>query len=240
MNRALRTAVVLALGLLVLGGCSTPAGATPGPDGNGAAAAPTITARGAGTVRGAPDVATLVLAVQTRDAAAGAALGAAGTGATALVGALERGGVAAADRRTSGLSVTPAFDRNGQVSGYEATTEITATVRDTNAAGALVDAASQAVGDALRVRGITFSIDDDSDLRTRARDDAVRQAQARAHQLATAAGVDLGAVRTIREVPADAAVPYASDAVRAAAAVPIESGSQELTVVVEITYGIDG
>ncbi|MCO1659850.1 SIMPL domain-containing protein [Pseudonocardia humida] len=239
MNRALRTAAVLALGVLVLSGCSTPTGAEHATGGAGAADPAAITARGTGTVRGAPDVATLVLAEQTRDPRAEAALGAASAGATALVAVLDRGGIAAADRRTSGLSVDPTFDQDGRVTGYQAVNEVTATVRDTAAVGALVDAASQAVGDALRVRGITFSIEDDSELRVQARADAVREAQAQAQELATAAGVDLGRVRTIIEVPPASTDPFRADAAPVAAT-PVEPGTRELTVVVEVSYGIDG
>ncbi|WP_214402745.1 SIMPL domain-containing protein [Pseudonocardia lacus] len=237
MNRVpLRAAGVLALGALVLGGCAAPTASAPGP--GGTPAPPTITARGVGTASATPDTATLVLAVQERHPSAGAALGAAGAGATALLATLDQAGIAAADRRTSGLTVNPAFDHDGRASGYEATTEITATIRDTGAVGGLLDAAGEATGDALRVRAVTFAVDDDSEPRARARTDAVHQAQARARQLAEAAGVDLGVVRTISEVVADPVTPYAADAARAA--VPVEVGSQELTAVVEITYAIDG
>ena len=237
MNRALRTVAVLTLGVLVLAGCSTPGGATPGTGATGATDPATVTARGVGTVRGAPDTARIVLAVQTRDPSAEAALVAASTGATALVEALDGGGVAAADRQTSGLWINPTFDQEGRVTGYEATNEVTATVRDVNTVGGLVDAASQAVGNTLRVRGITFSIENDSDLRARARADAVRRAQAQAQQLATAAGVALGEVLTILELPPGPTDPFRQDALAAA---PVEPGNQELTVVVEIAYHIDG
>lgn len=240
MIRTLPTVAVLALGALTLAGCAAPPGTAPAssPAGSGG---PVITARGAGTVSGAPDTATLVLGVQTRDPSAAGALGTAGARATAMVDALRGGGVADPDLQTSALSVSPAFGPDGgRVTGYEATNQVTALVRDVNAVGGLVDAAGAAAGDALRVQGITFSVRDDSDLRARARADAVRQAQAQARQLAEAAGVALGAVRSITEVPAVPVAPFGQQQAVADASTPVQSGSQELTVTVEVVHGIDG
>jgi uncharacterized protein len=69
----------------------------------------------------------------------------------------------------------------------------------------------------------------------------VRQAQAQAKQMAEAAGVQLGPLRSIAEVPAGTT--FAGDSARAAApaaaaSVPIEPGTQELNVTVELTYAL--
>jgi hypothetical protein len=49
----------------------------------------------------------------------------------------------------------------------------------------------------------SFSIDNGSDLRAKARADAVKQAQAQAKQMADAAGVQLGQIHSISETPID-------------------------------------
>ena len=232
---ALLACAVLA-GTVLLGGCAT--GATPE---LGRPAPPSVTTRGVGTVRGAPDTLTVALGVQTRAASAAAALADNSTRTTGLLDVLRSRGVADADLRTSRLSINPTYDQNGGITGYEVTNEVTATVRDIAGAGALVDAAAQATGDAARVERIAFAIDDDAEPRARARADAVRQAVTQARQLADAAGVILGPILSITEVTAgEPPQPAARDsAVAASAAVPIEPGTQDVSVTVEVVHAVD-
>jgi uncharacterized protein YggE len=233
--------LVLVLGAVALAGCAAAEPAPSAAAGTGSSAGPGITARGTGTVRGTPDTMTVVLGVQTRGDTAEAALGANNERATALIEALKGRGVPAEDLQTSQLSIYPSFDQQGtRITGYEVSNQVTATLRDIPAAGATVDAAAVAAGDAIRVQQLGFSIDDDSEPRAQARADAVRQAQAQARQLAEAAGVALGPIRTITEVAAAQPGVYPqADRVAPAAAVPVEPGTQELSVVVEVVYGID-
>lgn len=247
MKRSMSTMAVLALsalglGALALAGCSR---------GNQPAAAastsaestslPGITSRGLGTVSRAPDTATVVLGVQTRGQSAKGALDANNARATALINVLKSKGVAAADLQTSQLSVNPTQDpATGRITGYEVTNQVTATLRDIGAAGGLIDAAGEAAGDAVRVQQLSFSIDDDSAARAQARADAVRQAQAHAKQMADAAGVRLGGIISMTEVQVNPPSPFGRDRASVAdAAVPVEPGAQELTVMVDIVYAID-
>jgi uncharacterized protein YggE len=243
MKRAVSVLPVLVLGVMALAGCAAD---RPGPTvatGTGAAAVPAITARGTGTVRGTPDTMTIVIGVQTRGDTAKAALDANNQKATALIEVLKGGGVAAADLQTSQLSINPSYDQQGtRITGYEVTNQVTATLRDIAAAGGLLDAAGESAGDTVRVQQLGFSIDDESEPRARARADAVRQAQAQAQQMADAAGVTLGPIQKITEVAAAQPTPYPyADRVSPAAAslAPVEPGTQELSVVVEVVYGID-
>lgn len=144
---------------------------------------------------------------------------------------LKSNGVAAADLQTSQLSVNPTYDSaTGRITGYEVTNQVTAKRHDIGAAGGLIDAAGEAAGDAVRVQQLGFSIDDDS---------AVR-AQAQAKQMADAAGVRLGRIHSITEVPVNPPSPFYRDPAPAeAATVPIEPGTKELTVMVEVVYDID-
>jgi uncharacterized protein YggE len=216
---------------VLLGGCT----ATPT---QAAASPPTVTTRGVGTVRGTPDMLTVVLGVQTRAASAAQALTDADTRTSGLLDVLRGRGVAAADLRTSGLSISPTFDSTGGITGYEVDNEVTATLRDIARAGDLLDASARAAGDAARIRQISFAIDDDAEPRARARADAVGQARAQARQLADAAQVTLGPILSITEVPAGGPpAPIAADA-RAAASVPVEPGSQEVSVVVEVVHAL--
>jgi uncharacterized protein YggE len=237
MKRAATALALLALGILAMTGCSA---ATAAP-GAAPADGPGITARGTGTVTGTPDTVTIALGVQTRAETATAALDANSARTTALLDALQAAGVPPADRQTSRLAVHAVHDRSGtRITGYEVTNQVTASLHDVGSAGAVIDAAAQAAGDAIRVDHIGFSISDDSDLRARARADAVRQAMDQAGQLAEAAGVELGPIRSITELQLGPPQPYRVDGAPAAEAmaVPIEPGTQELTVTVEVVHGI--
>jgi uncharacterized protein len=225
---------LLALATLALAGCSTPAATPPG-----AAAPPAITARATGTVVAAPDTATVVLGVETRDRSATAALAANSERATAVIGVLQAAGVAPADIRTSRLTVYPTTaPETGRITGYEVSNQVTATLHDIGAAGAVIDQAAAAAGDAIRVQQIEFSIADESAARAQARADAVRRALAQGQQLADAAGVGLGPVRSIVEVAGEPPVPYRAEADLASQAVPVQPGSHELSVTVEVVHDI--
>lgn len=238
MKRGLSGVVVLALGAVALAGCSggsEPAAATSTSGG----LTPGITTRGLGMVTRAPDTVTIVIGVQTRAQSAKAALEANTDKATALINVLKSKGVAPADLQTSQLSVNPTSDSTtGRITGYEVTNQVTAKLHDIGAAGGIIDAAADVAGDTVRLQQLSFSIADDSAARAQARTNAVRQAQAHAKQMADGAGVRLGQIRSITEVPGSPPGPLGRDA-SAAAPVPIEPGTQDLTVMVEVVYAID-
>lgn len=231
----------LALGALVLTGCAS-SGTTDGPKGGGTDTAG-ITAGGVGTVTGTPDIVTLVLGVQTQGPSANGALGANRQQANALIGMLKSKGVADTDIRTSQLSVSPSYSSGDRrITGYEVTNQVTATLHNVASAGGIIDAAADAAGDAVRVQQLKFSIDDDSALRAKARADAVKQAQNQARQMAEAAGVQLGKLRSISEAPgATPPVPMYERSLDAGAAqsTPVQPGNQKLTVAVTVVYDID-
>jgi uncharacterized protein YggE len=233
MHRA--TLPLLALATLALAGCSAAAAAPAG-----TAPPPAITARATGTVVAAPDTATVVLGVETRDRSATAALAANSAGADSVIAVLQSAGLAPADIRTSRLGISPTTaPETGRITGYEVTNQVTATLHDIAGAGALIDQAAAAAGDAIRVQTIQFSIADESAARAEARADAVRRALAQAQQLAEAAGVELGPVRSIVEEGGQPPTPYRAEAdIAQRAAVPIQPGTQELSVTVEVVHDI--
>lgn len=253
MRRIPLIALAATTAVLTLAGCSAPA-AVPGstvaaqslspsalpsdPDQAGSPA--TITTVGTGKVTGTPDVLTVTLGVETSAASAQEALAQNNTLAADVIEVLKTSGVDAADLKTSQLSVYPQYTDKNVISGYTVSNMVTATLHDIAGAGALIDAAAAKAGDAVRVQQLGFSIDDDSALRAAARAEAVKQAQAQAQQLADAAGVPLGKLRSVTEVSGSMPImDYAADAAMAAsAAAPIEAGSQELGVTVQVVYDL--
>jgi uncharacterized protein len=232
MRHALRAVLAGVLALPALAGCAQASGP--------AAVPPALTARGVGTVSSRPDVLTVVLGVQTRGRGARDALDENSRLAGATIEALRGAGVAEPDLRTSQLSVFPTTDpTTGRITGYEVSNLVTATLRDVERAGAVIDAAGAAAGDAIRVQQLEFSLDDDSAARAQARADAVRRAQDQARQLAEAAGVSLGEVRSLTEVSVDQPTPEERDAAaKTAAEIPVLPGTQELRVAVEVVYDL--
>lgn len=200
-----------------------------------------ITTQGTGIVTGAPDTVTIVLGVQTQAAQAAPAMAENAELAGALIQTIKDQGVDDRDITTMNLSVQPNYQPAGTIDGYTVTNQVQATLRDIARSGDLIDAAAGAAGDAIRVQNLTFSINDDSDLRAQARAKAVTQAQAQAQQIANAAGTQLGPVKSITENSDTGATPFpqATAMTDRVASTPIEPGSQELSVSISVTYETD-
>jgi hypothetical protein len=233
---------VLGLSALLLTGCaSSPA---PGPGGAGSSGSPGIAAHGEGSVVGKPDRVTIVLGVQTESPSANGALTANAQKAAGVIAMLKNRGVADDDLQTSQLTVNPSYDQNGRINGYQVTNLVTATLHQLDKAGGVIDAAGQAAGDDIRVQQVSFSIDDDSKLMETARAEAVKHAKEQAKQMADAAGVRLGDLRSISQNSQGTPPPmpyYKMDLQGAGAATetPVQPGSQKLTVSVDMVYDIN-
>lgn len=201
-----------------------------------------ISVTATGTATGTPDTLTVQFGVQTQAKTAGAALTANNTKATALIAAITKQGVAKKDLATSDLAIYPTYSDNGStITGYQVTNTVTATLREVSKAGAVIDAAARAAGDAIRLNQVGFSFDDETTLRAAARADAVKQGLAQAKQLATAAGVTLGPILSISE---DSGVSVPQPMLERAAAgdtgasMPVLSGQGQLTVTVQMVVSI--
>jgi len=142
-----------------------------------------ITVTGTGNVTGTPNQLVLAMGVQVNGSSVGSALGNASAAVRRVTAALRAGGVAAADIQTSGLSIWPNYQANSQTpSGYSVSESLTATLNSLAAAGAQIDAAVHAGGDATTVSGISLNLTDTSALLAQARARAVADATAKAAQ----------------------------------------------------------
>lgn len=204
---------------------------------------PTITARGIGRVAGEPDTIVITLGVESESAQASEALARNSERTKAVIDLLKTARVAEEDIQTSQFSINPRFDNEGRaIVGYLVTNLLTARVSEDVDAGALIDKAAQAAANDIRVQSIRFEIDDKGPLYEDARKEAVEEAKKQAEGLAEAAGVKLGSVRSITEsVAAQPPVPLlARTGGEGAAGVPLEPGSQEITLEVQVVYEISG
>jgi len=199
---------------------------------------------GEGEVTVTPDLAVMSLQVQVRDARAGAAWNRAAQAMTAVTKALTDGAVASQDIKTQGLSlqlITTTRDRV-TIQEYQALNTITAKVRRLDEAGRLVDAAVAVGGEAARVLGLSFTIDDATKYRDEARGKAMQDAEARAKRLAQTAGVRLGKPESIAEGGGVQPVPFealARGGDIAAAETPVSPGTTIVRVVVSVRYAIE-
>ncbi|MDT7538212.1 MAG: uncharacterized protein QOI82_1797 [Actinomycetota bacterium] len=209
---------------------------------------PSITAQGTGKVTGIPDVLSVSLAIHTEGDTANGTLQENSLRTQQMLDATKEAGVDPKDVQTVNVSVGPRFDftnpNRPRIIGYSADNSFVVKLRDLTKAGSTIDGLSSLAGDFLQVQGIGYSIDDSTELLTTARADAVQRAATQAKQLADAAGVTLGPVRSITEVPQNtgpfptalAASGAASD--QASIPVPFAPGSEQLSLTVTVVYDI--
>jgi uncharacterized protein YggE len=242
-------AAVALIGAFTLG--SSQDSAAPAPSGRQAPAGPQsamlasvtgaarITVTGSGNVTGTPNQLVLAMGVQVNGPSVGSALARANDAVNNVTAALRDRGVAAADIQTSGLSIWPNYPANSQVpSGYAVSESLTATLNSLAAAGAQVDAAVHAGGNATTVSGISLNLTDTGPLLAQARARALADATAKAAQYARALGEPLGPVVSITDQTAAQPLPvYAAESSAAAkASVPISPGTQQLSVSITVVF----
>ncbi len=223
--------IALAAGVLIaaaaLAGVLRPEGAgaeDPAP------ATDTVTVTGSGVVTSVPDRAEISAGVETRAPTARAALAANGAAMQKVIDALRANG--GKDVTTQTVSLSTAFDANGQPSGFVAS-NVASAETSLGGAGALIDAAVAA--GANTIYGPSLSRSDSDALYRQALAKAVDDAKGRAAILAKAAGRDLGRVTAISESGASEGPIYAK-ASAAQDSTPVVSGPQETTASVSVTY----
>ncbi len=208
---------------------------------------------GSGSVVAAPDVAVLSFAIETRAETVTPARSAAAAAMDAVLKSIRANGVADRDIKTTSFSIQPIVvyrertypaggrDQEPVIVGYRVSNGATAKIRRIDTAGTVIDAAAQAGGDAIRINGIAFTIDDPKPLERQARDLALRDAIAKARQIAEVTGVTLGAPTLITQQGGAPIIQKAELFARGAAAdvvTPIVPGEAEVTVQVQVVFAI--
>jgi uncharacterized protein YggE len=196
-------------------------------------------------VTGKPDTLTVNLGVSVLRPTVDQATRDAATLATAITDALKANGVAEDDIQTSNYSIYPEYDYSGsqqRLTGYRVNNQVNVKIRNLDSAGAVIDAATAAGGDATVVNNVAFSIEDDAELLQMARTAAWQDAEAKARQLAQLAGVTLGSAVSITETITYNTPPiyYQREAAGAMDSVstPIESGTQDVIVNIQVIFAI--
>lgn len=160
--------------------------------------------------------------------------------------AIKNIGIQAKDIQTSNYTINPTYDYRSdtqRVTGYQAHSNLTIKVREIDRANAVVDAAT--ANGANQVGGISFDVDDKTKSEDDARKLAVAQAKKKAESAARIAGFALGKIINYQESFGGRPMPMAmfktADRAVAENTAPtqIESGSQEVTVQVTLTYQLN-
>jgi len=208
----------------------------------------TITVIGQGKASVTPDIASVTLTVTREAETARAALDAANAAMTTVRTAMRGEGIAERDLQTAQFSIDQRLDYNNdappRLIGYVVRNGLTVRIRDLTRVGAILD---QAVSLGVNEGGrIIFSREDTKPALSEARRKAVEDAQARANELAAAAGLTLGPLRSLREQAPSGRIPapFSGASARlqaadAASAVPIEAGELDFEVFVEMVWSIE-
>lgn len=194
----------------------------------------TVTVTGHGQTSAVPDSA--VVRVSAVHRATGVADALAGAGSAAQTAAETARQHTAPERvASSSVSIWPTSDQQGSPTGYEATHSLTIRCAGIEATDALLSALVAAVGDRLRIEGVSLEVDDPSSAQTSARAAAYADAVARATQLAELAGAQLG---DPQEVAEGGVVGAARMALKGAALADagLEPGEQAVTASVTVTF----
>lgn len=209
-----------------------------------------ISITGTGEVTAAPDTAFINSGVTTQGATAREALDANTKAMSDLLATLTEAGIEARDVQTSGFSVNPNYvysdarDANGyqlppKINGYQVFNTVMVRVRDLEKLGAILD--KQVTVGANTINGITFTVADPSKLYDEARKAAFADAKEKAELYATAAGEELGLLKSISESQGYAEPqPYMMKAMDAAAAspVPVATGELSFQINVQVSWTI--
>lgn len=216
--------------------------------------AATVTVFGQGTVRAVPDLIVLAIGVECRASTVGQAYEQAGRRVSAIMETLREDGVAETDITTGVLSVRSDIawhDGVSRITGYIAGSGLRVALPQAGpgvrsalrAPGEIIAHAVAAGGDDARLGGLQHTFTDPTRWLSRARDDAWDDALDKARQYARRAARELGSVLEITEDTATPAprAPQEPGAVRmvassSPAAVPVESGEQEVSAVLRVTW----
>lgn len=208
-----------------------------------------VSATGSGEAVGEPDVMQLTVGVSAERRTIEEAREAAAAAQTGVIDALKAAGVAERDIQTVQFNVSPQYNFSGpggrgEITGYVVSNVVAAKVRNLDSAGEVIDAATRAGGNDAIVQGVSFGIDDPTELQAAARKQAVDKARAQAEQLASNAGAKLGKLLSISE---SSFYPFGGDVIRAPAtgstgfdsATPIESGQLRIVVTVNVLFALE-
>ena len=207
-----------------------------------------ISVSGEGKATGQPDIAMLSLGVTAMRSTVATARDDAATAMQNVIDSIKNDSVDKKDVQTTEYNISPEYDYSqggqGKLVGYRVTNTVTVKVRKINDTSKILDDVTAAGGDIVQVQGISFTIDAPNSLQDQAREDAVKDARARAQRLADVAGVKLGNPISIIDGYSPQPlyqnkVAFGTADLEAAPSVPIETGQMDVDVTVQVVFAIE-
>jgi hypothetical protein len=205
---------------------------------------PVLQANGDGQVMVVPDIAIVSIGVTSRARTARAALSANSADLGRVIATVTAADVAERDIATSGLSISPVYERQPDgtpreeppaIVGYQVSNQVRVTIRDIAASGGILDRVVTA--GANQVNGITFDIADRKAAEEEALKAAIADARRQGEIMAAAAGVRLVRVVSIN-ASAGGGGPVFARMEMAAGPVPVMPGEQSVNANASITWEI--
>ncbi len=203
-----------------------------------------MTLSGEGQVEATPDMASVMMGVQSSAETARGAIAINSQQMRDVFSALGETGIEPRDIQTSNLYLQPQYEhyRDGKaprLTGYRAGNSVTVRVRDTGLVGDILDTLTK-VG-INQINGINFGIQEPGPLIDEARKAAMADALRKARLYTEAAGIGLGRIMSISE-SGSARPPMPMAMARAEsmdAGVPVAEGEVSLTARVSVTFELD-
>jgi uncharacterized protein YggE len=200
----------------------------------------TLNLQAEGDIKAAPDMASITLGVSTQAPGAGQAMGLNADKMSAILKAVRGQGVAETDIQTANLSLNAQYvyaqNQPPKLTGYQASNDVTVTVRDLAKLGGVIDAVSAA--GANQINGISFGLKDPQAAEDEARRAAVKALSAKADLYAQATGYRIVRLVNLSEGGGEAPMqprPMFAMA-KASAPTPVEAGELDVRIDVSGVY----
>ena len=204
---------------------------------------PRISVSATGTIKAAPDTADFQFSVHTTASKSLTAFNLNAAKMNRLTQVLLRF-VGHRDLQTTGLNSYQNFTYYGRANGWSVDNTLNVTLHKVSAVGTAIAAAVNAGGNGVVFNGVTFSITHTDALNHQARILAMHHAALKASQLAQAGGTSIGSIINISDQESSYSPTYfggnSFDYVKyaASAQVPIQAGTQSVSVAVTVIYSL--
>lgn len=206
---------------------------------------------GDGKAAAIPDILVLGTGVESQAKSVGEAQSMAREAMNRVRAAISAQGIDNKDIKSISYSIQPVYQYNQKENkqdliGYRVSDRISVKIRNIQNAGKVIDSSAEAGGNAIRIDSIGFTLDDPTPFKTQARENAVKDAMAKAKQMADLTGVKLGRAIYITETgsaqppPRPVGLPLMAKADSGTmAATEISPGETEIQVQVQIAFSIE-
>jgi uncharacterized protein YggE len=209
-----------------------------------------IWVNGQGKITITPDLATLSLGVSAQTTTVAEAQSRASAAMDKVMAALISSGISNNDIQTQYFNIQQVTrwndaDQQEVVTGYRVSNMVVARIRAMDKVGNIIDAVVAAGGDFIRINGINFTVEKPEQFYAQARELAMKDAKAKADELARLAGVTLGKATFVSEGSSQS-IPYLRESYGSGMPVPamtvaapsISPGSTDIILNVQVAYGI--